>query len=94
MLSQAQQNKIVNMLQKEGFIIVKPWLPNAVKVSSQLNGKSFTCDIVSENTDTGPVLYIDPLPLTCEVNLYPFENKSQYAKLTLLLSKLNVLFNK
>ena len=94
MLSQAQQNKVVTVLQKEGFIIVKSWLPNAIKISSQSNGKSFTCDIACENTDTGPVLYIDPLPLTCEVNLYPFENKSQYAKLTLLLSKLNISFNK
>lgn len=90
----SQEVKILNALQAAGFVVVQSWLSKAVRVSSNLNGVTFTVDIEVQYVESGFILYVDPLPLTCNVNLYPEENKQRFAELTLVLSRLNCAFNK
>lgn len=95
MLTTQQEMKILNSLQVNGFRVNKSWLPNSVTVSQMRDGVYIEVSIALTRLDEGvAVLWIDPLPLTCKVNLYPTVAKKMYAELTLILSRLNVAFNK
>jgi len=90
----SQESKIIMALIDANFTMVKSWLPNAVRVASQSRGASFVCDVIVTRLESGPVLHVDPLPITCDVNLYPDENKRRFAELNLILARLNCSFNK
>lgn len=95
MLTNAQATKIINSLQVNGFTIVKSWLPRSITVSRLWGGSYMEVSIELTRLDDGvAVLWIDPLPLTCNVDLYPDAAKQMYAELTLVLSRINVAFNK
>ena len=89
MLSDTKKIKLFEIVTGDGaFTILKHFL-NGARVSWSASGESFTVDIEILRMDSGYVFYIDPLPLTCNVNLYPQLTKNAFAELTRRLAIIN-----
>ena len=89
MLSDTKKIKLFGIVTGDkSFTIVKHFL-NGARVCWSQCGESFTVDIEILRMDSGYVFYIDPLPLTCNVNLYPQLTKNAFGELTRRLAIIN-----